>query len=146
MKPTAQNGDNACILCAGFFCLSIILGGCAVNGNSGAELTSTNDIITGSVTEPAKPEGIAETDAELIKSTVVNAKISAKTTPLSWSNPKTGSSGTIVSIDRFKGKHGQNCRGFKTSVDSFAGISFYNGETCQIKADQWVLSWLQTSD
>ena len=66
--------------------------------------------------------------------------------PLAWSNPQTGSTGTIVAIDKFMGKHGQQCRGFKTSVDTFMGIAFYNGEACQISPGEWVLSWFKSSD
>ncbi|MEE9313538.1 MAG: RT0821/Lpp0805 family surface protein [Rhizobiaceae bacterium] len=132
-------------------CLSILLiaalsaSGCAVSGNSLPEITSGDQLVTNSVVEKAKPQGIAETDAEVIKNTVATAKISSKIAPLAWDNPQTGSSGTIVAIDKFMGKHGQRCRGFKTSVDSFMGISFYNGEACQITANKWVLSWFKSA-
>lgn len=117
--------------------------GCAVNGNSLPEITNGNQLVTQSVVDKNRVEGIEETDAELIKSTVIAANQEA--TPLAWRNPETGSSGAIVAIDNFQGKHGQKCRGFKTSVANFMGISYYNGETCQISAGQWVLSWFKAS-
>ena len=119
--------------------------GCAVSGNSLPELVDNNALVTSSVASNTKTEGIAETDAEIIKETVAAAKVSHTTTPLAWANPQTGSSGTIVAIDKFMGKHGQRCRGFKTSVDSFMGIAFYNGEACQISAGKWVLSWFKAA-
>ncbi|NKB52934.1 MAG: hypothetical protein GKR97_12035 [Rhizobiaceae bacterium] len=125
--------------------LSFAAGGCAINGNSLPEITNGDQLVTNSVVNKAKPDGIEETDAELIKSTVVAAGTSRNVTPLAWQNPETGSSGAIVAIDNFMGKHGQKCRGFKTSVANFMGIAYYNGETCQISGEKWVLSWFKAS-
>ena len=117
--------------------------GCAINGNSLPEITSGEQLVTSSVAKKAKLEGIEATDAELIKTTVAAANGSA--TPLAWRNPETGASGAIVAIDNFMGKHGQKCRGFKTTVANFMGIAYYNGETCQIRGEKWVLSWFKAS-
>ncbi len=127
------------------FVLSLGATGCSLTGNSLPNISSGEQLVTNSIVEKTKPEGIAETDAEIIKNTVTDAKISTKIKPLAWTNPQTGSSGTIIAIDKFMGKHGQNCRGFKTSVDSFMGIAFYNGEACQISAGKWVLSWFKSA-
>ena len=131
---------------AAFACVvsSLMLGGCAVNSNTLPQLANSNDLVTNSVAEQAKPEGVANTDAEVIKTAVSNADVNSNA--LAWRNPETGSSGTIVAIDKFMGKHGQRCRGFKTSVDTFMGISFYNGEACQISPGEWVLSWFKPSE
>ena len=134
-KP-AVNGVAAALFVLG-------ASGCAINGNSLPKITSGEQLVTSSVAKNSKPEGIEPTDAELIKTTVAEASASA--TPLAWRNPETGSSGAIVAIDNFQGKHGQKCRGFKTSVANFMGISYYNGETCQVSAGQWVLSWFKAS-
>ncbi len=123
--------------------LGVGASGCAVTGNALPDITDGKQLVTNSVVENAKTDGIEETDAELIKSTVVSAGGVSPTQPLAWSNPHTGASGAIVAIDQFLGKHGQNCRGFKTSVDNFMGIAFYNGEACQISAGEWVLSWFK---
>ncbi len=122
------------------------MSGCAINGNSLPEITNADKLVTGSVAAQSKPEGVAETDAEIIKAMVAEADKASHMQPLAWANPQTGSSGAIVAIDTFMGKHGQNCKGFKTSVSSFMGISFYNGETCQISAEEWVLSWFKSAD
>jgi len=128
--------------------LIMVLGasGCAVSGNSLPTLVDNDALVTSSVASKTKAEGIAETDAEVIKEAVATAKVSSEIAPLAWVNPQTGSSGTIVAIDKFMGKHGQRCRGFKTSVDSFMGIAFYNGEACQISAEKWVLSWFKATE
>lgn len=98
-------------------------------------------VITSSVTKPMKAEGIDSTDAEMIKSLVANAGTEPESNVLAWSNPDTGNRGTIMAIDKFVGGHGQNCKKFRTTVDSFTGISVYNGETCEMKQGSWVLSW-----
>lgn len=125
-----------------FICLmALSLSGCAV-GKTMSALDSDPEIITGSVTEPVKAEGIDPTDAEAIKLTVVDAEnTNAQSNLLAWSNPETGNSGTITAIDRYIGTHGQSCKKFRTTVDSFMGISLYNGETCELKKGFWVLSW-----
>lgn len=103
---------------------------------------SEPEIITGSITKPIKAEGIDPTDAETIKLAVVDAAPSQETPAvLAWRNPETGHSGTITAIDRYIGSHGQSCKKFRTTVDSFMGIALYNGETCELKKGFWVLSW-----
>ncbi|MEP4260994.1 MAG: RT0821/Lpp0805 family surface protein [Rhizobiaceae bacterium] len=125
--------------------LALGASGCAVNGNALPEISDADQLVTQSVVKKTKPDGIEETDAELIKSTVVAAEGAKDVTPLAWQNPQTGSSGAIVAIDNFMGKHGQKCRGFKTSVANFMGIAYYNGETCQISGEKWVLSWFKAT-
>jgi len=115
----------------------IAISACSVS--STLNETSTEDqIITGSVTKPVQPEGIETADAEIIKSAVA---ASESTNILAWQNPETGNKGTITAIDKFTGSHGQKCKKFQTTVDTFMGISLYNGETCELKKGFWVLSW-----
>ena len=107
---------------------------------------STDKAITSSVAKPTKTNGVVGTDAEVIKNAVAYAPVEKRSFPLEWKNPETGSSGSITTIDKFMGKHGQSCRGFKTSVASFMGIALYNGEACQITPGEWVLSWFKPSE
>lgn len=115
----------------------VTLSACSVS--STIDQTATEDqIITGSVTKPVQPEGIDTADAEIIKSVVADSENS---NALAWQNPDTGNKGTITAIDKFIGSHGQKCKKFQTTVDTFMGISLYNGETCELKKGFWVLSW-----
>ena len=125
--------------------VTLAVSGCAVGGLNSAKLSSGEQIVATSVTKAAESEGVAQTDAEIIKTAVAAAPVD-ESNALAWANPQTGSSGTIVAIDKFMGKHGQACRGFKTSVDTFMGIAFYNGEACQISPGEWVLSWFRPSE
>ena len=129
-------------------CISAVLliSGCAVTGGGLQNISSSEQIVNESVASSAKPKGVDQADAEIIKTAVAEASDPTSVKPLAWQNPDTGSSGTIVAIDKFMGKHGQRCRGFKTSVTTFMGIAFYNGETCQISPGEWVLSWFRPTE
>ena len=116
-------------------CLAI--SACSVSSTLN-ETATEDQIITGSVTKPIQPEGIESADAEIIKSAVAESETS---NVLAWQNPETGNKGTITAIDKFTGSHGQKCKKFQTTVDTFMGISLYNGETCELKKGFWVLSW-----
>ncbi|MFD0915954.1 RT0821/Lpp0805 family surface protein [Pseudahrensia aquimaris] len=121
--------------------------GCAIKGTDdlAADLVPTDQIVTNSVARAAKIEGVEQSDADLIKATIAKASVGPDQT-INWKNTETGSSGTVVSIKDFKGNHGQACREFKTTVDTFTGISYYNGETCKVSDDQWVLSWFKPAE
>jgi surface antigen len=135
------NAFNRVFKQIGTLCLAFSIAGCSVSKGMG-NLTSEPELITGSVTKSVEDEGIDPTDAEAIKLTVVEGgSAGSDSALLAWSNPETGNSGTITAIDKFIGNHGQSCKKFRTSVDSFMGISLYNGETCELKPGFWVLSW-----
>ena len=120
--------------------LSTSVAGCSISRT--AALEQEPEVITSSITKPIKAEGIDSTDAELIKTVVAGAEDSSlESNMLAWSNPDTGNHGTIMAIDRFVGSHGQSCKKFQTTVDSFTGISVYNGEACEMEKGSWVLSW-----
>lgn len=122
--------------------LAIIASLSACTVNNTVSLDSEPEIITSSISEPVKAEGIDTTDTDIIKTVVAGAeKIEPPSNVLAWSNPDTGNHGTIVAIDKFVGSHGQKCKKFQTTVDSFMGISIYNGETCEMRKGFWVLSW-----
>lgn len=115
----------------------LTLSACSVSSTT-SDIVTEDQIITGSVTTPVQPEGIDTADAEIIKSIVADSENSNL---LAWQNPETGNKGTITAIDKFTGSHGQKCKKFQTTVDTFMGISLYNGETCELKKGFWVLSW-----
>lgn len=120
----------------------LVTSACSVSNT--LDQTNTQDtIVTSSVSKPIKTEGINSTDAELIKTVVAD---SSQIETLAWQNPDTGNKGTITAIDAFVGSHGQQCKKFQTTVDTFMGISLYNGETCELRKGFWVLSWFLRQD
>lgn len=126
--------------------MALSLGACSLAAKT-AGLDGDRTLVTSSVAKTAKAEGIDSADAELIKNTVAKAETNPEPANLlAWSNPDTGNSGTITAIDRFVGSHGQKCKKFETTVDTFMGISIYDGETCELKPGFWVLSWFIRKD
>ena len=109
--------------------LAIVMAGCTAS--SGINSTDFNDsVVTNTAVVSVQSDGIESTDAELIKAVVVDADT---TEALAWQNPDTGNAGTITAIDKFTSSEGQKCKKFQTTIDTFMGISIYNGETCELK-------------
>ena len=126
--------------CVMLLAAALALPACSVSSGLKSAVPS-DQLVENSVAKPVKGEGIDSTDAELIKSVVAETENGQDGSVLAWQNPDTGNRGTITAIDRFVGSHGQKCKKFQTTVDSFMGISLYNGETCELKKGFWVLSW-----
>lgn len=100
-----------------------------------------SELVTGAISDVAKVEGVDKTDTEIIKTAVVqNDDTQDSSSALAWQNPDTGNSGTIIAIENFIGPQGNQCKKFQTTVDSFMGISVYDGETCEMKNGFWILS------
>lgn len=105
--------------------------------------TAQSETVTEAIGAPMKAQGIDNTDAEMIKSAVAGSPAGGvDSNVLAWSNPGTGNHGKITAVDDFVGAGGQNCRKFRTTVDSFVGISQYSGEACEMAAGTWVISSL----
>ncbi len=120
--------------------VAISLEACSVSSTVGSA-TPENQLVNHSVSKPVEKEGIDSTDAEVIKTVVADIDDTNSPSTLAWQNPGTGNKGTITAIDKFTGSHGQKCKKFQTTVDTFMGISLYNGETCELRKGFWVLSW-----
>ena len=119
--------------------LVVALSGCAI-GKSVDRLAADSQLTTGSIPKDVVVEGVDPGDTAAIKLTVADAGEEGSNL-LAWNNPETGNSGTITAIDQYIGTDGQSCKKFRTTVDSFMGISLYEGETCELKKGFWVLSW-----
>ena len=109
-----------------------------------ASLQPADALVTGSVTAANERNAIDPGTAEIIKERVSTA--TAFAAPLEWRNEETGSSGAIMRIETYKGRHGQSCRSFRTSIANFLGVSLFDGETCEVAKRSWILSWLKRFD
>jgi surface antigen len=119
---------------------SLLTSACSVVSTTDSAIEESK-LVDQSVTRNVEPQGVASADAEVIKTVVADAEADGNANLLAWSNPDTGSKGTITAINKFTGSHGQKCKKFQTTVDTFMGISIYNGETCELRRGFWVLSW-----
>lgn len=126
--------------------LSTSISGCTVS--SQLDTASLEDkTVTNSISQQAKQDGLNESDAETIKSTVIAANLDGSAShTMAWANPETGNSGQITSIKSTQNSQGNNCRKFETTVKSFSGVTIYTGETCRAAAGSWSLSWLMPKD
>ena len=125
--------------------LALPLAACTAS-DPASQLQATDALVTGSVVAANRANGIDPKDAEIIKARVVSSPTTAFVAPLRWSNEETGASGAITAISAYKGRHGQPCRSFRTSIANFLGVSLFDGETCEVQRRSWILSWLKRSD
>lgn len=131
-----------------FLFLLFLASGCSMRTDIIPNSLQNGDVVSEAVNDQIREGGLVGNDTDIIKSTVANANIldSSSLVRLSWSNPTTGSSGTVVAIDEFLGQDGHHCRSFKTSVTTFIGNTFYDGRACQVNPEEWILSLFQLSD
>jgi len=117
----------------------LLASGCSLfSGGSGLE---SDDTVTGSINPQIEAQGIDNGDADVIRAVVGAAEKPQPSHVLAWHNPETGSHGSVSAITPFEGSHGQDCRNFKATVNSFTGAAVFAGETCQASRAGWVLSW-----
>ncbi|MEN0086831.1 MAG: RT0821/Lpp0805 family surface protein [Pseudomonadota bacterium] len=115
-----------------------------------ADLTptsATDTLTTASVSSSASAEDRTLSDSAVIASAIGGAKRDTKGGPhtmmLSWANEETGNSGTITAIEQAISADGGRCYSFLTTLESYTGISLYDGKACELTAGQWVLSWFK---
>jgi hypothetical protein len=64
--------------------------------------------------------------------------------PIAWANAGTNSRGSISSLSESRRK-GVLCRAFKTSRESFDGVSLYAGEACLGRDGNWYMRSFERS-
>lgn len=110
---------------------SLMLASCA-GGMKLSKLDADPSLVTNSV----PPSANLPTDPQTVsdQTTIQNAVSSANLEQLqggalAWANIATDSRGSIFDIVEVK-RSSQLCRSFKSSRESFEGVSLYSGETC----------------
>jgi hypothetical protein len=114
------------------------LGACASGFDLGrAEVDRS--IYTGSVAAaPGKtPDSARLSDVATIRNAVSSADLGqANGQALSWANADTGSRGSITGLVEYTDKEAL-CRRFRTTRESFDGVTMYTGEACLAGAGAW---------
>jgi surface antigen len=121
-------------------CLLVVLPlcGCASGfdlGKAGVD----RSISTGSIaTEPGKtPDSGRLSDEATIRNAVSSADLGeAGGQALSWANAETGSRGSITGVEEYTDKDAL-CRRFRTTLESFDGVTMYTGEACLGAGGAW---------
>lgn len=116
-----------------------LLSGCAMKDFSIEKAAPDQATVTGSVA-PAQPVDAKGSSDQMTVRNIVSALNFTQwgNKPVPWSNPETGSQGTITTIAEKKDDAGL-CREFQTSRESFDGVMIYKGETCMQNGGQWTL-------
>ena len=119
--------------------LTVGLGGCVVAGPNVEDAMSVDPTTTGSITPaPKTVDGDVVSDQRIVRNAVSAADIDQGSSRFAWSNPETGSSGVITTLNQER--DGDNiCRSFQTSRQRFDGIALYQGRACSIGAGEWAL-------
>lgn len=120
-------------------CLSAA--GCTVINGESLETMVDASLVTGSI-EAAKPprDSDEHSDGRAVRNAVSAADLShLDSSPLAWTNPQTGATGTITAISEERAGD-RICRAFTTSRQRFDGIALYAGETCTAGQGEWTLT------
>lgn len=129
--------------------LVLSLGGCAAMGLpfGGSDMAPVSGETTGAI--PAKAEVVDQVDPsdwEAVRRTVAGAPEGAAAGSLEWSNPDTGSSGTIAAVEAPIDRSGTLCRPFATTVSDVRGVRRYRGEACLRTDGRWQLHGMVAED
>lgn len=129
-----------------YFVMGIILaftGGCAVSpdflGNS------SDEIITGSISNSPKPNGIEVSDWRKLGS-ILNeaAEKDVAGSPVPWENSETGSSGSLMAFAAPSDGRGK-CKNFAATLQNIDGIHRYKGEACSVSSN-WKINRFELVD
>ncbi len=119
--------------------LVVLASGCSSLGERGSGRMAAR------ATKPVSPvERVDPSDWETIRRAVASASdASAHTLP--WTNPDTGSKGTIALLPAIT-KAGNLCRAFATTISDPSGVHRYGGEACLRTDGRWQLHEITADD
>jgi len=65
---------------------------------------------------------------------------------IDWSNPDTGTTGTITIFNTISAANDLKCHNFTTTINDSRGIRLYRGEACLMPNDRWRLFGVLADD
>lgn len=128
----------------------MLIAGCGLAGCGlapGGPEADLDPMTTASIA-PARPaairsvvEAVAPSDWEHIRLTASTfIPTSANGDIIDWTNPDTGSNGTLSPLRAAKAEpDGRNCRAFSLTVSDVRGIRRYKGDACRALDGMWQL-------
>ncbi len=129
--------------------LTMSLGGCSALGlpmadNGGPRV---DRMTTGAILASAKvSDGVDLSDWEAVQRAVSGTPADEYNRAIPWSNPKTGSEGTIDASKAAAGKAGRLCRSLATTINGYNGVRLYRGEACQTPSGTWQIVRIAAGD
>lgn len=136
--------------------LALSLGGCAGLGLPfGGEMTTASIAPTRS-SGGLKPTLVSATasitdsvdasDWETVRRTVARVSADSAVSRVEWTNPDTGSTGTIAELNVASQRGDRLCRAFSTTINDTRGIRRYRGDACQRTDGRWQLYGMAPDD
>ena len=130
--------------------LGASLAGCSAIGLPAGELAANRaPAVSGSARLLASvrvSDSVDPSDWETVRRTVAAVPAGETTDDRDWTNPDTGSAGTISALDAAADKRGSLCRAFATTVNDIHGIRRYRGEACKRSDGRWQLFGMTSDD
>ncbi len=132
--------------------LALSLGGCAGLGLPfGSEMTATtasagNGGLRPTLVSASVTDNVDASDWETIRRTVASSDPAMAASRIEWSNPDTGSTGTIADLGAATRAGDRLCRAFSTTVNDERGIRRYRGNACQRTDGRWQLTGMAPDD
>ena len=132
--------------------MALALGGCAGLGlpGAGGELVtgsvSPNRGATATLVSASVVDQVDPSDWETVRRTVASASPTTGISRIEWTNPDTGTQGTIVGLDVPTDRKGQLCRSFSTTINDARGVRGYRGDACKRTDGRWQLFGMVPDD
>ena len=129
--------------------LAFGLCGCASLGLPFDEAAVDRDLTTGSIARVSNSgqSQVAQSDWQAVRQGIARAATEPSLEgTLAWSNPDTGTTGTLTVLDTVSASNDPSCRNFQTTVNDMRGVRHYHGETCQMTKGQWELYGVLADD
>ncbi len=112
-----------------------------------ASVAGVSNETTGSISTAASlVDQVDPSDWEAVRRAVAAVSPQTATTRVEWSNPDTGSTGTVATLARPVEQDGTLCRSFATTVNDMRGVRRYRGEACRRSDGSWRLYGMIADD
>lgn len=112
---------------------------------TGATLVSATVNPNTTVT-PKATANVDPSDWEAMRRALAAAPADIGGTAIAWSNPDTGSDGTITPAAASPGKSGKLCRMLAATISDNRGVRLYRGEACQTTNGRWLIVRIGADD
>jgi surface antigen len=130
------------------------LGGCAQLGlpmvetdnRPAIDRMATGTTLVSANVNPKATANVDSSDWEAMRRALAAAPADSGGTPIAWSNPDTGSDGTITPAAANPGKGGKLCRMLSATISDNRGVRLYRGEACQLTNGRWQIVRIAADD
>jgi len=126
--------------------LGIALGGCSSMGmplgEAGGSYERTGAIAVGAVVT----DSVDPSDWEAVRRTVARVPADMLADRVEWSNPATGSTGTVAMSEPSNDRGGKLCRPLSATINDIRGVRRYRGDACRGADGVWRLYGMTADD